>query len=71
MGNALAAAIAILAVGPSAIGEGFVCAHAMDGISRNPDALRTIRSAMILGCALVETTAIYALLISILCLFLG
>lgn len=71
MGNALAAAIAILGVMPSAIGEGMICAHAMDGIARNPDSVGTIRSAMILGCALDETTAIYALLISLLCLFLG
>lgn len=69
--NTIAAAIAIWGVMPSAIGEGLVCAKAMDGIARNPDALPTIRSAMILACALVETTAIYSLLISILCLFLG
>ena len=69
--NAIAAAIAILGVMPSAIGEGLVCAKAIEGISRNPDALPTIRSSMILACALVETTAIYSLLISILVLFLG
>lgn len=69
--NTLAAAIAILGVMPSAIGEGLVCAKAIEGISRNPDALPTIRSSMILACALVETTAIYSLLISILVLFLG
>ena len=33
MGNAIAAAIAILGASASAIGEGFICAHAMDGIS--------------------------------------
>ena len=54
---------------PSALGEGMVCAKAMEGISRNPEAYSKIRSTMILGCALVETTAIYSLLISILCLF--
>ena len=69
MNTAMAAAVAILGACPSAIGEGLVCAHAMDGISRNPDALGKIRSSMILACALVETTAIYSLLISILILF--
>ena len=67
----LGAAIAILGVMPSAIGEGLVCAHAMDGIARNPEMASKIRSTMILACALVETTAIYSLLISFLCLFIG
>ena len=67
----LAVAIAILAVMPSAIGEGSICAHAIDGISRNPEAYGKIRTSMILGCALTETTAIYALLIAILILFVG
>ncbi|HNX15859.1 MAG TPA: ATP synthase F0 subunit C [Bacilli bacterium] len=67
--NYLAAAIAVWGVMPSALGEGLVCAHAIDGISRNPEAAKTIRNSMILACALVETTAIYSLLISILCVF--
>ena len=33
----MAAAIAILAVMPSAMFEGIICAHAIDGISRNPE----------------------------------
>ncbi|MCB9498134.1 MAG: ATP synthase F0 subunit C [Erysipelotrichaceae bacterium] len=69
MDTYLAAAIAVLGVMPSALGEGLVCAHAIDGISRNPEGASKIRSTMILACALVETTAIYSLLISILCLF--
>lgn len=67
--NFLAAAIAIWGVMPSALGEGLVCAKAMEGIARNPDAMGNLRSSMILACALVETTAIYSLLIAILCLF--
>ena len=71
MGKELAVTIAILAVMPSAIGEGSICAHAIDGVSRNPDAYSKIRTTMILGCALTETTAIYALLVAILILFVG
>ena len=71
MTPALAAAIAIWGVMPSALGEGLVCAHAMDGIARNPEMAGKIRTTMILACALVETTAIYSLLISFLCLFIG
>ena len=69
MDKLFAAAIAIMAVMPSAFGEAWICTRAVDGISRNPEAYGKLRTTMILGCALTETTAIYALLISILCLF--
>ena len=71
MTNALCAAIAIMAVMPSALGEAWVVCHAIDGMSRNPEMYSKLRTSMILGCALVETTAIYALLIAILCLFVA
>ena len=67
----LAIAITMLAVMPSAIGEGWVVSHAIDGIARNPEAYKNLRTTMILGCSLVETTAIYALLISILLIFVA
>ena len=71
MGNALAAAIAILAVMPSALGEAWVCAKTVDGMSRNPEMYSKLRTNMILACALVETTAIYALLTAILIIFVA
>ena len=71
MSKVLAAAIAIMAVMPSAVGEAFVCVKALDGMSRNPEMAGKLRTSMILACTLVETTAIYALLIAILCLFVG
>lgn len=67
----LAIAITMLAVMPSAIGEGLVVTHVVDGISRNPEVYSKLRTTMILGCSLVETTAIYALLIAILIMFVG
>lgn len=69
MNTAIAAAVAILAVMPSAIGEAWVCARTVDGMSRNPEMYSKLRTNMILACALVETTAIYALLVAILILF--
>ena len=71
MSSAVAAAIAIVMVAPSAIGEAIVCTHAVDGIARNPEAYSKLRTTMIIACSLVETTAIYALVVAILCLFLG
>lgn len=68
--TAIAAAIAVFAGAANAIGEALVVSKALDGIARNPDAFKQIRSTMILGVALVETTAIYALLIALLILFL-
>lgn len=67
--KAFAAAIAILAVIPSALGEALVCAKTIDGMSRNPEMYSKLRTNMILACALVETTAIYALLTAILIIF--
>ena len=67
----LAIAITMLAVMPSAIGEAFVVSHSVDGIARNPEVYSKLRTTMILGCSLVETTAIYALLVAILMLFVG
>lgn len=65
----IAAAIAILGVMPSAIGEAWVCAKTVEGMSRNPEMYSKLRTNMILACALVETTAIYSLLIAILLIF--
>ena len=47
-----------------------VAARAVEAIGRNPDATPQIKSNMIMGIALTETTGIYGLLISILLLFL-
>jgi F-type H+-transporting ATPase subunit c len=56
------------AIGP-AIGEGNAVGHALDGMARQPEAAGTLRTNMILGCAITETTGIYSLLISFLILF--
>ncbi len=56
------------ALGP-ALGEGNAVSHALDGMARQPESAGTLRTNMIVGCAITETTGIYALLISILILF--
>ena len=67
---AIAAAIAIFSSGCSSIGEGLLISKAMESMARNPAAAKDLRSSMILGAALVETCGIYALLISILIIFI-
>ena len=67
----IGAGIAVLTGGFSGIGEGLICSKALEGMARNPEAAGMLRTSMILGCALDETTGIYGLLIAILCLFVG
>lgn len=56
------------AIGPG-IGEGFVGGHAMEAMARNPQVADQIFSRMIVAIALAETTGIYALVISLIILF--
>ena len=67
---AIACAIAVFTGFSQGLGEGMVAAKAVEAIGRNPDATPQIKSNMIMGIALTETTGIYGLLISILLLFL-
>ena len=56
------------AIGP-AIGEGNAVGKALEGMARQPEAAGNLRTNMILGCAITETTGINALVISFLILF--
>ena len=70
--RALGAALCmgIGAIGP-AIGEGIAVSKALEGMARQPEMAATLRTNMIIGCAITETTGIYALVISILLMFMG
>ena len=69
--RALGAALCmgIGAIGP-AIGEGHAVGKALEGMARQPEAAGVLRTNMILGCAVTETTGIYSLVIALLILFL-
>ncbi len=56
------------AIGP-AIGEGNAVGKALEGMARQPESQGMLRTNMILGCAIAETTGIYSLVISLLLLF--
>ena len=56
------------AIGP-ALGEGNAVSHALDGMARQPEAAGNLRTNMILGCAITETTGIYSLVVALLILF--
>ena len=70
--RALGAALCmgIGAIGP-AFGEGIAVSKALEGMARQPEMASTLRTNMIIGCAITETTGIYALVISILLMFMG
>ena len=52
-----------------AIGESKAVCQALEGMARQPEAAGNLRTSMILGCAVTETTGIYCLVISLLILF--
>ena len=68
---ALGAGIAMIAgIGPG-IGEGNAVAKACEAIGRQRESQGAVRSTMIMGCAIAETTGIYALVIAILLIFVA
>ena len=70
--RALAAGLCmgIGAIGP-AIGEGNAVSKALESMARQPEMASTLRTNMILGCAITETTGIYSLVVSLLLLFMN
>ena len=58
------------ALGPG-IGEGNAVSKACEAIGRQPESEGVVRSNMILGCAIAETTGLYALVIAILLIFVA
>lgn len=61
-------AVAFGALGP-ALAEGRSVAAAMDALARQPEASATISRTLFVGLAMIETTAIYCLVIALLLLF--
>jgi F-type H+-transporting ATPase subunit c len=51
------------------LGQGKAIGSAVEGISRNPSASGKISTTMIIGLALIESLAIYALVVSLILLF--
>ena len=66
----LAAAIAVSfgAIGP-ALAEGRAVAAAMEAIARQPEAAGTLSRTLFVGLAMIETMAIYCLVVALLVLF--
>ncbi len=55
----------------SGIGEGFIGRKALIAMGRNPQMADKIFTNMIVACAITESTGIYALVISLILLFVA
>jgi F-type H+-transporting ATPase subunit c len=63
--TALAAGLGLgLAVVGGALSQGKICAAAMEGIARNPNAQEKMFVSMIIGLVLIESLVIYMLVVS-------
>ena len=63
---ALGAAIAVLTGAGAGVGIGVATAKATEAIARQPEAKGDIRTALLLGCALAEGTAIFGFVTALL-----
>ena len=67
---AIGAGIAVGTAGiGTGIGQGTAVAGALTGMARNPEMTGVLRTNMFVGCALIESSVIYGLVISILLVF--
>ncbi len=62
------ATIAIGSIGP-ALAQGRAVAAALDAIARQPDSASLLSRTLFVGLAMVESTAIYCLVVSLILLF--
>jgi F-type H+-transporting ATPase subunit c len=60
--------IGIGAIGP-AIGEGRAVAQALSSIAQQPDEMNSITRTLFVGLAMIESTAIYAFVVSMIIIF--
>jgi len=67
----LAAGLAVMTGAGAGVGIGIATGKATESIARQPEASGKIMSAMILGAALAEATAIYGFVIALILLFVA
>ncbi|MGL5357920.1 MAG: ATP synthase F0 subunit C [Metamycoplasmataceae bacterium] len=66
---AVGAGLSIIGALGTGIGQGYATGKAAEAVGRNPEAEAKIRKMLIMGLAITESAAIYALVISILLFF--
>ncbi len=68
---AIGAGIASIGFLGAGIGQGYAAGKAAEAVGRNPEAEGKIRNMMFVGAAVAESSALYALVIAIMCLFVA
>lgn len=68
---ALGAGIASIGFIGAGIGQGYAAGKAAEAVGRNPEAESKIRNTMFIGAAVAESSALYSLVVAILCLFVA
>lgn len=63
--NAIGAGLAMLAALGAGLSMGIATGKAVEAVARQPEASGKINSLLLLGCALAESTAIYAFVIAL------
>ncbi|WGI36252.1 ATP synthase F0 subunit C [Mesomycoplasma lagogenitalium] len=66
---AIGAGLAMVGALGVGAGQGYAAGKAAEAVGRNPEAEKKINKLMIIGCAIAETSSIYALLVAILLIF--
>ena len=66
---AIGSGMAMLTALGAGIGMGFATAKAVEAVARQPEASGKINAILLLGCALAESTAIYAFVVALILAF--
>lgn len=67
----LGAGIAALGGIGAGLGQGLATAAAVEAVARQPEAKSDVMGTLYIGCAITESTGVYALLIAILLILKG
>ncbi|MDR2636520.1 MAG: ATP synthase F0 subunit C [Mycoplasmataceae bacterium] len=71
IGVGIGAGICMVGAMGCGIGEGIAASKACEAVARNPEAENKIRTMMVIGCAISETSGIYGLIIALLLIFVA
>jgi F-type H+-transporting ATPase subunit c len=69
LGAYIGGGFAMIGACGAGVGQGYAAGKACEAVGRNPEAESRIRTMLIVGCAIAETSCIYALIISIILIF--
>lgn len=67
---AIAAAMATLTGVGAGISQGLAAGKAAEAVSRNPESEGKVRTMLIIGTAIAESTALYGLLVALILIFI-